>query len=241
MRTSVNTGSKKIRAQMAEGCGPSPLCAPCKFSKKRVPAVWRDALPGTPYASKDPLIGTEVILRGDTRPSTIVSAATPIGPSLLQLGRVSQRRQCEGAVIVKTPLGIRTPVTRSVVRERKRLAKPERAVCTCGGLPYPHRVASSPLCTQSDVSLEALADLSRDAYEGGERDEARFIAAARKAGGRKSRVSSVDEAARLFADLQRGQEELYHAADKRRMEPKSVYKKRLSDQRAMARKMGWSV
>lgn len=239
MRAPVNTSSKSMERALSKGCA-SPLCEPCGFAERRVPAVWKTAQPGTPYPCDDPMIGETVTLRGDTEPSTVVGCATPVGPSLLQWGRTSRRRECEGALVVRTPLGVETAVTRSVIRERRRQrTKPGRATCSCPGLPYPHREGSSPLCEKHPANLGELSQLSRDAYEGGPRDETRFVAAARKAAKRGAKVDSLDDANALVRMLEARQQEDFNAAVKRSMAPRSEYKKRLSAARKSARAAGW--
>lgn len=242
MRADVNTSKRSIRDAMAAGCGPSPLCVPCGFRDKPVPSAWKTSMPGTPYPCDDPAIGSEVVLRGDSAPSVVVGCATPVGPSLLQLGRVSQRRQCEGALLVRTPLGIVTPVTRSVVRERKRrTSKPGRATCYCAGVAHPHREGSTPLCEKHPDNLGELVALSRDAYEGGERDEVRFIASASRAAKGRAKVETVDDANAFVHALEARQVEDYQKSEARRMEPRKVYKARLAKAKAEARRMGWAV
>lgn len=219
---SVNTSSKALQ-RLAQECGLSPLCKPCGWSTKRVPRAWKQQLPGTPYDAAEALRGLRVTLRGDAAPSEVLGPATPMGPSLLQRGRVSTRYECQGAVMVKTPLGLEVPVPRSVVRERARAAsQPARMTCGCAGLPYPHRVASSQLCESHPRNPAALRELARDAYEEGD-DE---------------RAATVERAAR---DLEELQAEAYRAADKRRMEPKSTYKRRLAQAKRDARAEGWDV
>lgn len=241
-RAGVNTSKKKIREQMASGCGPSPLCRPCGFSKKRVPAVWNTALPGTEYPCDDPAIGAEVTLRGDLAPSRVVGCATPIGPSILQHGRVSKRRECEGALVVETPLGLRIPVTRSVVRERRRQAsKPGRKTCSCAGMPYPHREGSSPLCERHPDNVVQLAELARDAYEGGDADEARFIASAARASKRGASVSTIDDAQAVLRAFETRQADDYQKAETRRLAPRREYKARLAKAKAALRAEGWDV
>ncbi len=248
MKAGVDTRKQAIRDAMAAGCGPSPLCAPCGFASKRVPDAWKHAMPGTPYepATPDPLTGKRVVLRGDEEYgsrgfSTVLGPATPIGPSLLQWGRTSKRRECEGAVMVKTPLGVVTPVTRSVVRERLRRAeKPGRATCYCAGLPWPHREASSPLCEKSGGGLAELAELERDAFEGSERDERRFMAAAARASKREN-VETVDDARAALRELEAAQAELYQRSEARRMEPKKDYKARLAAAKRAVRAAGWKL
>ena len=245
MRASVNTSKKAIRDQMAKGCGPSPLCVPCGFRDKRVPAAWKYALPGTPYEADDPMIGERVTLRGDASPSVVVGVATPIGPGLPQQGRVSKRRECEGALLLRTPLGVVTPVTRSVVRERRRQeSKPGRATCTCAGLPYPHREASSPLCELHSASVGELGALASDAWEDPERAEPRLIAAARRAAGKRgAAVNTADDARRVLEELQGRQAAMYGEAERRLADPKTKkqYKARVASAKRAARALGWDV
>lgn len=223
------------------GCA-SPLCVPCGFDKKRVPDAWKHATPGTPYPCSDPMIGEKVTLRGDTAPSTVVGCATPVGPSLLQWGRTSKRRECEGSLVVRTPLGVETAVTRSVVRERRRQAtKPGRATCSCTGVPYPHREGSTPLCERAGGGLEELGALARDAYEGGARDEARFIAAASRAAKRGVKVETIDDAAAVLRGLEARQVEEFNASMKRAMAPRSEYRKRVAAAKKAAREAGWDL
>ncbi len=242
MKANVNTSSRAMREAMAEGCGPSPLCRPCGFTSKRVPTAWKVSPPGTPYPCDDPALGVEVILRGDRAPSRVVGCATPTGPGLLQFGRVSQRRQCEGSLLVRTPLGLVTPVARSVVRERLRQqGEAGRATCRCAGLPWPHREGSTPLCARwSGGGLEELRDLASDAWED-ERREPAFVAAATRAARGRREVSSVDDARGVLRELDAMQRDAFAAAEARRMEPRSAYRKRVSSARREARREGWDV
>lgn len=237
---SVNTSNKRIRKQMAEGLGPSPLCLPCGWDGKPVPSAWLRQMPGTEYPCDDPRIGEQVTLKGDTAPSTIVGCATPMGPGLLQMGRVSDRYACQGSLVVETPLGLRVPVRRSTVTELKRAAKPGRRTCRCAGLPYPHREGSLPQCELAPGGgVAGLEELARDAYEGDERDEARFITAARK--NTRGRVETIEDAQRLIDALRQRQAAMYDAADARRMAPRSEYKKRVARAKRDARSEGWDV
>lgn len=102
----------------------------CGWEGRTLPRSWVELPPGAPYAGRSKLLGSKVRLRGDEVDSVVVSLATPVGPSLLQTGRLSRRASCEGAVIVRTPLGagaVETAVRKSVVRERRRLD--ERGQC----------------------------------------------------------------------------------------------------------------
>lgn len=242
MKAGTNTRAKAIREAMARGCGPSPLCVPCGFAEKRVPAPWKASPPGTPYPCDDAAIGSEVLLRGDTLPSRVVGCATPAGPGLLQFGRVSKRRECEGSLLVRTPLGVTIPVARSVVRERQRQRRePGRATCSCAGLPWPHREGSTPLCERwQGGGLEELRELGRDAYED-DRREPQFIAAAQRAARGRVAVLTADDARSVVEELTRVQAETYEAAEARRMEPRSAYKKRVTAAKRAARREGWDV
>lgn len=142
-----------------ESCPHGPgtgLCKLCGWEGRMLPRAWVESPPGAPYAGKSKLLGSKVRLRGDTVDSVVVSLATPVGPSLLQTGRLSRRASCEGAVIVRTPLGagaIETAVRKSVVRERRRLD--ERGQCP-----------DAP--SYSAQSLRAaVAELERDAKRTG--------------------------------------------------------------------------
>lgn len=116
-----------------ESCPHGPgtgLCRLCNWEGRTLPRPWVELPPGAPYEGKSKLLGSKVRLRGDEVDSVVVSLATPVGPSLMQTGRLSRRASCEGAVIVRTPLGagaIETAVRKSVVRERRRLE--ERGQC----------------------------------------------------------------------------------------------------------------
>lgn len=217
----VNSSSKALQRLVKE-CGLSPLCKPCGWSEKKVPAPWKRQLPGTPYEADEPLRGRAVTLRGDSAPSVVVGPATPMGPGLLQRGRVSTRYECQGSVMVRTPLGLQTPVPRSVVRERMRLEQPERATCRCAGLPYPHRVASSKLCELHPQNAGALRDLARDAYEVGDDERAEEF------GGRASA-------------LERLQAEVFRDAEMRAVKGRADYRKRLTQAKRDARREGWDV
>jgi len=124
--------------------------------------------------------------------------------------------------MVRTPLGLEVPVPRSVVRERARLAEPARATCRCSGLPYPHRVASSPLCEHHAENPGALRESARDAYEEGD-DE---------------RVAVLEGRASALEQLQM---DVYGAAQKRAAQGKGVYQKRLTAAKRDARREGWAV
>lgn len=118
---------------LVESCPHGPgtgLCRLCGWEGHRVPRAWAELPPGTPYEGASKLIGQKVKLRGDELESVVIGLATPVGPSLLQTGRLSRRASCEGAFIVRTKLGagfVETPVRKSVVRERRRLE--ERGQC----------------------------------------------------------------------------------------------------------------
>lgn len=217
----VNSSAKALQ-RLAKECGLSPLCKPCGWPGKKVPAAWKRQLPGTPYDAEEPLRGLRATLRGDSAPSVVVGPATPMGPGLLQRGRVSTRYECQGSVMVRTPLGLEVPVPRSVVRERARLAKPARATCRCAGLPYPHRVASSPLCELSPRNAPALRDLARDAYEEGDDDRASEL---------EGRASA----------LERLQMDVFRDAEARAAKGRADYRKRLTAARRDARREGWDV
>lgn len=243
MRAGVNTSKKAMREAMAEGCGINPLCGPCDFAKKPVPEAWRTMPPGWSYetAAPDPLAGRVFTLRGSDALYVVVGPATPIGPGIMQYNRVSKRRQCEGAVIVRSPLGVDFPLTRSVVRERLRQTKPGRGTCACVAVPYPHREGSTPLCERHPDNLGQLAELSRDAYEGGERDEARFIASARRASKRGAKVETVEDANAVLRSLEAKQVEEYQKSERRRMAPRREYRARLARAKAALRAEGWAV
>lgn len=138
-----------------ESCPHGPgtgLCRLCGWEGKTLPRAWVEERPGTPYAGKSKLLGAKVRLRGDEVESVVVSLATPVGPSLMQTGRLSRRASCEGAVIVRTPLGagaIETAVRKSVVRERRRLD--ERGRCP-----------DAPSYSAASLAA-AVAELERDA------------------------------------------------------------------------------
>lgn len=120
-------------------CGLSPLCEPCQFSERpNVPPEWQNLPAGASYPCDSPLIGSAVTFR-DGVTAEVVSCATPIGESLLQTGRRSNRYGCQGAYTVRSPLGFEWPVPKSVIHERQRL--PKRGVCehTGSDLPWPHR------------------------------------------------------------------------------------------------------
>lgn len=219
---SVNTKNKRVQRSMADGGGPSPLAVSGRWATKRVPSAWKRQLPGTPYPCDDAAIGTEVTLRGDDAPSLVTGCATPVGPSLLQRGRVSDRYEHQGALMVRLPVGVEVPVPRSVVRERQRREREAgRETCTCTGLPFPHRAASSPLCELHPDNAGELAARERDAYEVGDDDAAATFRAA-------------------VEDIERRQGEAYRAAEKRRAEGKGAYRKRVSAARRDARSEGWA-
>lgn len=219
---SVNTRNKRVRKSMAEGGGPSPLAVSGDWKNKRVPRAWKQQLPGTAYPCNDPAIGSEVLLRGDAELSEVVGCATPVGPSLLQRGRVSDRYEHQGALMVRLPLGVEVPVPRSVVRERQRLARePSRETCSCTGVPFPHRKGSLVECLYSAGGVEALADRARDRYEEGDDDGQR-------------------EALALLAAVEARQGARYQDAERRRAEGKGAYRKRVSAAKRDARSEGWA-
>jgi len=241
MARGVNTSNKNVKRSMERGSGPSPLALGCGWDRKsRVVPAWKRQLPGTEYPCNDRMLGESVTLRGDTAPSRIVGCATPLGPGILQDGRVSDRYACQGSLVVETPLGLRVPVPRSKVVERRRASKPGRATCSCPGLPYPHREASSPHCEKHPSNASALEELARDAYEGGEADERRLFAAARKAK-RTATVETLDDARALISSLQTEQEAMFRAAEKRRAEPRKAYKARVAAAKKDARAKGWKL
>lgn len=198
----INVTSKAMQKLLQEGCG-SPMCAACGWNQKRVPGAWKASPPGVPYPCTSKLLGKAVTLRGDDRPSTVVGCATPLGESLLQTGKRSDRYRCQGAFLVKTPLGVVIPVPRSVVRERRReregncpdqptyaagtVQQMERAAKRAGDhpqrgqdIPFPHRRGSSACCTLSSVhpdDLERDLDDARD----GVLDEDDYLARVRRA------------------------------------------------------------
>lgn len=175
------------------------LCRACGWDKKRVPTAWREQKSGTPYPCKSPLIGEDVTLRGDDRPSKIVGCATPLGETIFQHGKRGQKYRCQGAFTVRTKIGrsaIETPVPKSVVRARRQHAKdvlcpdaPRYGADMRGftaatdrdahkqhrhpfdlveDLPFPHRVGSTPCCTNSPVNPSKLDALHRAWHESGD-------------------------------------------------------------------------
>lgn len=220
---SVNTSNKRVAASMAAGGGPSPLAVSGGWAQKRVPRAWKRQLPGTPYPCDDPAIGSRVTLRGDDAPSTVTGCATPTGPGLLQRGRVSDRYEHQGALMVKLPVGVEVPVPRSVVRERQRREREAgRETCTCTGLPYPHRAASTPLCELHPENAGELTERARDAYETGDDDAA-------------------EEFRRRVEAIERRQGAAYQAAEARRAQGGREYRARVSRARKDARSEGWAV
>lgn len=118
-----NTSAPRSKRSKREEHTCAGLCAECQWNPARVPEPWFAQRPGTPYAAPSPLIGRTVTLRGDDRPSTVVSVATPLGESIFQHGRRSRRYKCGRSFILRTPFGrgyIETAVPGAVVRERLR-------------------------------------------------------------------------------------------------------------------------
>lgn len=217
----VNSSAKALQRLAAE-VGLSPLGRTCGWAGRKVPRAWKQQLPGTAYDADEPLRGLRATLRGDDGPSVVVGSATPMGPGLLQRGRVSQRYECQGSVMVRTPLGLEVPVPRSVVRERARLEEPTRATCRCAGLAWPHRVASSPLCELHPRNASALRELARDAYEEGDDD----------------RAAALEGSARKLEQLQA---DIFRDAEKRAVGGRREYQKRLAAAKRDARREGWDV
>lgn len=136
--TAARAGAKKPKAAkvtraprvLVEECprdhtGAKGLCGVCGWEGKRVPAAWIDEPPGTAMPDEpSTLLGRIVYLRGEVEPSKVVAVGTPLGPSLLQTGRRSQRYTCQPSLILRTRLGsgfIETPVLRSKATERMRV------------------------------------------------------------------------------------------------------------------------
>lgn len=121
-RSSPNRSTKRTHADCTSG-----LCRACKWNTRRVPRAWLDQPSGTPYPCKSKVIGREVTLRGDPRPSKVVGCATPLGETVHQHGRRKRAYQCQSAFVVRSEFGrggsIETPVPRSVVTARMRHAK----------------------------------------------------------------------------------------------------------------------
>ena len=135
---------------VVHACPAKGLCDVCRWEGRRVPRAWLDERPGTAYDGPSKLLGTVVQLRGDDRPSTVVSLATPLGGSLLQ-GNRSKRYRCQGSYIVRTPFGrghIDTVVPKSQVRERQRMRE--------GNCP------DAPVYNGTTL-LQAVADIERGA------------------------------------------------------------------------------
>lgn len=152
---------ESVRVKRAE-CGLSPLCEPCGFRERpNIPEAWQDLPAGASYPCDSPLIGTSVTFR-DGVTAEVVSCATPIGPSLLQTNRVSDRYACQGAYTVRSPLGFEWPVPKSIIHERQRLER-RGGVCehTGSDLPWPHRPGSHVGCflhPQHDPSDPRVAE-----------------------------------------------------------------------------------
>lgn len=189
---------------------PLGLCEPCGWKGKRVAREWVEEPPGTPYAGPSKLLGTAVTLRGDDRPSTVVSLATPVGGGVFGANR-SKRYQCQGAVVVRTPLGrghVDTVVAKSVVRERQRVREgncPDAVGTVPPGMiraldreaarggkhpfdvsdqepPFPHRKGSTPCCGSSPVAPKKLDALLAAWLDSGEEEDFfRLEAAVRRA------------------------------------------------------------
>lgn len=181
---------------------PSPSAARCDWGKRRrVPKAWHTQRPGTPYPCNSHLVGREVTLRGDPRPSTVMGCATPLGATAL--GKRSSKRACEGAMVLRSGFGrfggIDTPVPTSTVRRGLRRAAermcpdaptygPElRGVVQrveaearaarrhpfdlVNELPFPHRIGSSPCCGSSPYSPRRLDALALAWRDSGEEED----------------------------------------------------------------------
>ncbi len=265
----VNFSAKVIQDMLAQhGCS-SPLCTTCKFHEKRVPAAFKALPPGTPYPCKSKLLGADVVLRGETEPSTIVGCATPLGSSLLQEGRRSERYACQGAYVVRTPLGIETAVAKSVVRERRREREgncPDMPDFTPGvaaqaareakrqnvhphqlvdDLPFPHRKGSTPCCVNSKDTPDALDAAFREAWDGTEAEHERLIARVRKALPKALRaqvqVAEIDDVPRAIRALRDHCWAILLTKEERAAEGKKGYQTRVTEAKKARRKAGWNV
>jgi hypothetical protein len=186
---------------------PVGLCGPCGWQGKKIPRAWLDEKPGTPYPGASKLLGTEVTLRGDDRPSTVAGVATPVGGGVFGANR-SKRYQCQGSFVVRTPLGrghVDTVLPRSVVRERQRTREGNCPDAMQGGIPqgmiraidreaarggrhpfdvsdqeppFPHRKGSTPCCGSSSVAPAKLDALLEAWTDSGEESDFERLAAA---------------------------------------------------------------
>lgn len=163
------------------------LCKVCNWNLARTPHAWLDQGPGTPYPCTSRVLGRSVVMKRDDpkNPSKIVACATPIGANIHRSGKRAHRQRCQSSFMVQSPLGITTPVPRSVVQGRLRWAKSEpcldyspqavdpayiesivrentRAGRHPGNdiddLPFPHRAGSSACCLQSKRNYRNLLD-----------------------------------------------------------------------------------
>jgi hypothetical protein len=264
----VNFNSRKIREQIAKLACISPLCEPCGFAEKRVPAAFKTQPPGSPYPCTSKLLGAKVVLRGETEPSVIVGCATPLGESLLQTGRRSDRYKCQGAFVVRTPLGIETTVSKSVVRERRRVREgncPDQATYVPGtvqqmeraarkdgdhpqrgqDLPFPHRKGSSACCTFSTSHTDDLERELRDVWDGREEEQEVFLAKLRKAIPRALKprviVESIVDAPGAIRALRDHCWSMWQEKERQSGQTRSDYRKTVAALKKQRRKEGWAV
>lgn len=264
----VNFRSKKIQDLVARlGCV-SPLCETCDWGEKRVPAAFKALPPGSPYPGKSKLIGTKVTLRGETAPSTILGTATPVGESLLQTGRRSKRYACQGAFVVRTPLGIETVMPKSVVRERQRVREgncPDQATYAPGtvqqmeraarrdgdhpqrgqDLPFPHRKGSSACCTFSTSHTDDLERELREVWDGREEEQEGFLRRLRKAIPKALKprvvVESIVDAPGAIKALRDHCWSMWQEKERQSGRTRKDYKATVAALKKQRRREGWAV
>lgn len=263
----VNATSRAVKALLQEGCA-SPVCKACEWQEKRVPAAWKSSPPGMPYPCTSKLIGEQVTLRGDDRPSTVVGCATPLGESLLQTGKRSDRYRCQGAFLVKTPLGVTIPVPRSVVRERRReregncpdqptyaagtVQQMERAARKEGDhpqrgqdIPFPHRRGSSACCTLSTLHPDDLERELREVWDGREEEQTAFLERLRKAIPRALKprvvVADITDAPGAIRALRDHCWSMWQEKERQSGRTRKDYKANVAALKKQRRREGWKV
>lgn len=255
----------------AAACGVSPLCVPCGWRKsdgtmkRGVKKAWLELGPGRPVKCASKLLGRKVPLKGGGE-GEIVGCATPLGESLLQTDRRSRRYKCQGAVLLKTPLGVVVPVPASVARERMRVreglcpdavryekgmvAVMEREAIRRGfplvqgqDLPFPHRKGSSACCTNATTYHGVLEDQYLAAMEGSVPD-VDVIRLARKALPKHLRatvpVRTLEDVPGVIAAVQEHCAEAWRTKEAASKESRRDYQKKISAAKRTRRAQGWT-
>jgi hypothetical protein len=257
----------------AAACGVSPLCLECEWRKpdgsvkRGVPSSWLTLGPGREVPCKSSkLLGRKVPLKGGGE-GEIVGCATPLGESLLQTGTRSRRYKCQGALLLKTPLGVIVPVPASVARERMRVregncpdavtyargmvATMEREALRAGhslvmgqDLPYPHRKGSSVCCVNASKYHGALDDLYVAAMEGSvpDLDVVRAVRAALPKHLRVAvRVETLDDVPAAIDAIREHCAEAWRQKEAASKESRRDYQKKITAAKRALKLKGWGT